>query len=717
MKLIRNDWRYYSTKFAVLTFIFFTCLSQNTLWAMSKSPTAPLNYIATDAEFSEAYIDVDEWRDTPVKHRYVHGGFKNTDTRFSFYMSPKKQYDGRFFQYITPVPDNENLSQGATGEEDKIGFSISSGAYFVESNGGGVGATATPGAGIDPTIGAYRANAAVAQFSRAVAMQMYGSKRPYGYAFGGSGGGFRTIGGIENTEGVWDGVVPYVIGTPMTIPNVFTVRMYALRVLQDKLPMIADAVDVGSNKSPYDGLNAEEQAALAEVTKMGFPLRGWHAYPHLGMHGFAVLFPGVVMADRQYFSDFWTKPGYEGFKPPASLLAAKISHVTSIKKLIMADQASAMGVDMTPLAGQGRGTADAAWKALQQQPAAAQIPVAVQLASVPAKNTVGADLILESGANAGKALPKTRLENDILVLGRDHSGVLNGLKVGDQIRIDNANFLAAQTYHRHQVPGPEYSVWDQFRDPAGEPIYPQRPMLLGPLFAQAASGTVQTGKFKGKMILLENLYDTEAYPWSADWYRSQVKAHLGDDADKHFRLWYTDHANHGDSAKQTSATHTVSYLGVLQQALRDLSLWVEKDIAPPANTQYQLVDGQVIVPSTAAERKGIQAVVHLLANGKERAEVALGEAVNLKATVDVPADTGSVVSAYWDFDGKGEFVIAADLSEAERRGNSVIVSTTHQFDKPGTYFAVLRVATQREGDRKTPFTKIQNLGRARVVVK
>jgi hypothetical protein len=60
-----------------------------------------------------------------VRHCHVHGGFKGTDTRFTFYFPFKKQYKGRFFQYITPVPDSETLSQGASGEEDKIGFSIS----------------------------------------------------------------------------------------------------------------------------------------------------------------------------------------------------------------------------------------------------------------------------------------------------------------------------------------------------------------------------------------------------------------------------------------------------------------------------------------------------------------------------------------------------------------------------------------------------------------
>ena len=31
-----------------------------------------------------AYIDIDEWRDAPRPHRYVHGGFEGTHTRFPF---------------------------------------------------------------------------------------------------------------------------------------------------------------------------------------------------------------------------------------------------------------------------------------------------------------------------------------------------------------------------------------------------------------------------------------------------------------------------------------------------------------------------------------------------------------------------------------------------------------------------------------------------------
>ena len=42
---------------------------------------------AEDAYFSQPYIDVEEWRDTPVRHYYVHGGFKGTEERSYGYVS------------------------------------------------------------------------------------------------------------------------------------------------------------------------------------------------------------------------------------------------------------------------------------------------------------------------------------------------------------------------------------------------------------------------------------------------------------------------------------------------------------------------------------------------------------------------------------------------------------------------------------------------------
>jgi hypothetical protein len=39
------------------------------------------------------------------------------------------------------------------------------------------------------------------------------------------------------------------------------------------------------------------------------------------------------------------------------------------------------------------------------------------------------------------------------------------------------------------------------------------------------------------------------------------------------------------------------------------------------------------------------------------------------------------------------------------------------FSKPGTYFPALRVTSQRQGDAKSLYARVRNLGRVRVVVR
>ena len=665
-----------------------------------------------DSLFNEPYIDVDEWRNEPVKHRYVHGGFKGRDTRFSFYFPPKKKYNGRFFQYITPVPDSENLSQGAHGEENKIGFALESGAYFIETNGGG--ADGDPMGGGDKMIGAYGANAICAMYSRELAAEMYGEHRPYGYAFGGSGGAYRTIGGFENTTGVWDGIVPYVVGSPMAIPNVFTVRMHAMRVLKDKFPQIVDAIEPGGTGNMYEGLNLEEREALAEVTKMGFPPKAWFNYKEMGIHAFPAIYGGMRAADKSYFEDFWTKPGYLGFNPTASLLKDRLQHHSKIKKIITAKDAYEMGLDIGVLPGTAHGTADAAWQALDKKEQG--MPVAFQLEQAPRKvQFLGGELVMKGGAAEGKEFAIRSIHDDLVILGQIASKTkLARVLVGDEVVIDNSNYLAAQTYHRHQVPALEYKVWDQFRNFEGTPIYPQRKLIIGPVFSAAAAGALPSGRFKGKMILLENLWDTEAYPWQAEWYRDRVVENLGDQTDHHFVLWFTDHANHGDFAVPGDPTHIVSYLGVIHQALRDLSAWVENGIYPPKTTNYSIVDGQVIVPEKANDRKGIQPTLSVLANDSCMARVQVGEKVAFSVAIQVPAQTGKIVSVEWDFEGEGNFPLKEELRTPLTE--ELQIQRSYQFLKPGTYFPTVRIASQREGNVESAFARIQNLERVRVVV-
>jgi hypothetical protein len=675
----------------------------------STSPSLPMSTAATDPMFAQPFVDLDEWRDVPVRHRYVHGGFRGTDMLFSFYFPEQGHYQGRFFQYVTPVPDNENLAQ--VPGDDKIGFSISSGAYFIETNGGSAGAIARPAFRADPTIGAYRANAAAAQFSRTIAQQMYGAHRTYGYLYGGSGGGYRTLGSMENTTGVWDGAVPFVLGSPMAAPNVFSVRMHAMRILRDKFPQIVDAMDAGGSGDPYAGLNADEAAALREVTRMGFPLRSWFGHRTMGVHAFTALYQGMVMADPAYFTEFWTTPGYLGFDHPESFAGARVQFRTTAKLLLDEAAAAARGMDLrTP--GASRGSAENAWQHVVSDGRAR--PVAVLLDGAPPEvGFLGGDLLILSGEAAGGRLALRAVVGDTVALGVVDPATLAKLKPGDEVQVDNSNFLAAQTYHRHQLPDASYRVWDQFRNADGTPVYPQRRINLGPMFALGAAGTVPTGHFNGKIIVVGSMLDREAFAWQSDWYRQRFDANYGADAINRYRLWYVDHALHGASEAKDAPTQAVSYLGVLHQALRDLSAWVERGVPPPATSGYRVEDGQVALAATAAARHGIQPTVTVSIGGQALARVKAGQEVEIVGTVEVPPGTGKVVMAEWSFDDPAVFVPANLPARPQSR---VTLRTRWRVGQPGTYFPTLHVASQRNGDAASPYARIENVGRVRVVV-
>jgi hypothetical protein len=261
------------------------------------------------------------------------------------------------------------------------------------------------------------------------------------------------------------------------------------------------------------------------------------------------------------------------------------------------------------------------------------------------------------------------------------------------------------------VPSRDYPVWDQFRDPDGTPAYPQRPRLLGPAFSAAAAGHAPTGKFTGKMIVVACLLDREAFPWQADWYRARVAGHLGDATDDQFRLWYVDNALHGDREAQEDAARTVSYLGVLHKALRDLSQWVEHGTPPAPSTSYAVRDGQVTVPGDAASRRGVQPVVSLTADGGPRAVVPPGTQVLLTASAEAPPGGGKIVRVQWDLDGDGTFETEDAIEPATR----VTVTRHCAHNAPGTRFVTVRVSAQPDGDTGTPFARMDNLARARIV--
>jgi hypothetical protein len=648
---------------------------------MSSAPHSPVHVTAdcVDPRYNQPYIDVNEVRNEPVPHRYVHGGFTGTGARFSFYFPPADRYQGRFFHNTYPLVSTEDIApfpiafDVATGN---LGFTIASGAYYVQTNLGGPDRAGHT----DPAIGAYRVNAAAAKYSRVFAAQLYGDHRPYGYLFGGSGGSYQVVGAAENTSGVWDGFVPFVMGTPNSVPSVFTVRLHPLRVLRlrNKFPAVMDAINPGGSGDPYADLNVEERAALEEATLLGYPPRGWWNHETLTSGYFSNVAPLIPMMDPTYVDDFWTQPGYLGSDSAGSIRAARFHFDTTIARLIDA------------------------------------FPKQVELASVPEKDFSDAHLAVLSGAAAGKSIPIAVINAKTVgfALSADHS-VINSLQAGDQVRIDNSWALALQTYQRHQVPTPDLYGWNQYRDSTGKPIYPQRQRLIGPTAAAGTAGSVPNGRIHGKMLVLQTLVDIDALPWQADWYRSRVKEALGPRFDDGFALWFIDHAQHDNPRTAAAHAHVVSFEGALQQALRDLSTWVEKSVKP-SSTQYEVIDSQVAVPDSATQRKGIQPVVELKANGGVRADVAVNQPVTFTGTIEVPPNAGKVVAAEWDFEGVGNYPLAARLDAPQPL---VRISATHSFSEPGTYFPVLRATSHRDGDSHTAYGRIHNIARARVIVK
>jgi hypothetical protein len=667
--------------------------------------TMPITAECVDPRYNKPYIDINKSAATPsgVHYQYVHGGFTGTDARFSFYFPPADQYEGRFFQFTYPLVSPIFAGLGLPASEDdlpsNIEFSIASGGYDVHTNMGGTEGIMSTSDGLvrhlDPSQGAYRVNAAAAKFSRLVAEQMYGPHRPHGYIYGASGGAFQTIAAAENTMGVWDGAVPEVMGTPNSIPSNFTIEIYGLRVIAPaSFAKIVDALAPGGSGDPFAGLSPDEQAALRETKRLGFPLRGWWDYATLtGGKALLDLTGAFVPAlDPSYVDDFWTVPGYEGHDNPA-LSALRIVSPATVTGIVGGSP-----------------------------------PTGLVLSGVPSGDLTGAYLIFSTGAAAGQLVPlgTWSVATNTVTFGIGADPTVDAqIKVGDRLAIDNSWYLALQTYHRHQMPPPDAGMyaWDQYLNPDGTPRYPQRELLTGPVTSAGPSGdssgalfgpgAIQSGRFHGKMIALGSLMDDSAFPWSSDWYRQRAQAAHRGNLDNNFRLWYTDNADHGGPPNTAARAITVGYDGVLQQALRDLAAWVEQGIPPPASTNYQVVDTQVLVPPTARERRGVQPVVALTADGGARADVAAGTTVSFSAVAEVPPDTGDIVAAQWDFLGLGTYPVTATIGTPRPK---VTLTATYTYSSPGTYFPVVRVTSQRQGDANTPYGLIQNLARARVVV-
>ena len=150
--------------------------------------------------------------DVPRRHRYVHGGFEDSHTRFSVYLPPEDLYRGRFFTSwrADSVVTRSSLTAGGFMDPAAI-FDLAFdelGGYLVESN----QVTST-------TKASARGRGRVVRRQRRVG-GMRGRSPPRCTAkhltrlrVGRSGGGVRTIACIENAPDVFDGASPNICGS------------------------------------------------------------------------------------------------------------------------------------------------------------------------------------------------------------------------------------------------------------------------------------------------------------------------------------------------------------------------------------------------------------------------------------------------------------------------------------------------------------------------
>ncbi|KAF2818550.1 hypothetical protein CC86DRAFT_399216 [Ophiobolus disseminans] len=639
-----------------------------------------------DPDYHTPIIDNRSNESHPVPHFKLTGHFENTTIRFNFHYplrdsSSESKWAGRFFQFMYPTQDD-----GA--DDTTIGFGLDSGAYVIQITG-------TQG---------YRAEAASAKFSRVVATQYYGLKdddRIFGYIYGASGGSLQVIGAMENTIGVWDGGVPIVQAIPASIGITHTFRPLMGLVLQNKSREIEDAIRPGGSGDPYASLNNVQKDILREGVQLG--LSGTTLedfYYTVDRTMLAQMQQTFISVDPSYVEDFWTKEGYLGseLSPLGDLLRSAVSEFNGTVVNVERDDAG--------------------------------VPVAVTLSDIPGSKafdlnwddlgyrfTISAENGTNLGILAGRYNHTTLTARfDVPENQSNDATLYSRIQPNTNLHIMNKETIALHAWYRYQVPTLSedrgYIGFDQFRTANGSSVYPQRTYWAKALAQGAAGGANHSGLITGKMIVIQSLLDQHSLSWWAHWYKLQVQQSLGESFDDNYRLWYNDHAAH-EYTQPANTALLVGFESMYQQALRDLSQWVEFGVAPPATSNYTLTaDNDIILPVEAHRRGGIQPTVELSFSNSSTSHIAAGEEVSFTAVTSTPPGNGKIVALEWDFRGRGDFV----MEEVVEPTDAVTLQASFTYEQPGEYLVVVRVTSQTEGGAEALYARIQNLGRIRVHV-
>ena len=703
-----------------------------------SSPSSPVygtdylsidNYSSTDDFFGNAYIDQDEIKQEPSPHRFIHGGFKGTATRFAFYFPATASYQGRMFQPLEGGNGGHEVSFGGgmLGMMfQRIALAERMGGYMVESNQGHIGDDFDPKAGEDPGLYGWRASAESARFSKFIAAQIYGYAPQYAYVWGGSGGGRRSPLCLENASDVWQGCLPSTSGGeiaelgnnkkvrsggPIGFGQMFNVQRLFGR---EKMMSVVDAMAPGGSGNPFEGLTSHQREELARLYRIGFP-RGNESMilePMGQIWLWSSLADSLIADDPGYFQDFWNKPGYIGHDMPTAITSDIINTAASIKRTISAKNLN----EDAEFSGPEYQTMRMFAAMIGSAGEAYNMPYAVELDGVGAGYRLGTGIKILTGDAAGRQFYATGVADDIYAC--DGHGEANlqrftGAKPGDQVQVDNRDFLAFCYYARHHaIDEQQFNslLLDQ------QAIYPQHPIpTMSPLM-----GNCYSGNYKGKLLWIHHTHDSSVWPANGLLYASAVAIAQGaEQAGENFCLRWNENAEHGPPLmvppehNRASNTRLIDFTAITEQSMVDLVDWVDKGIKP-VDSNYSYADGKIILAASAEQRQGIQPVVTVTANGRSLAVVRVGEQVDLQVHAGVTPEAGKIISASWDFDGSGSFPFTHEGIDG--KSSNINLTTTHQYHKPGTYYVSALVHAHRSGDINAIKLRIPNVAQARIIV-
>ncbi|MDT7551339.1 MAG: hypothetical protein QOE84_3733 [Actinomycetota bacterium] len=684
-------------------------------------------YTVTDTAFGAPWIDIDEWRETPAPHRHVHGGFTGTNTRFTFYFVPEADYQGRMLCPLEGAHGGHEDSFGGPMGEIIGGLRMSArlGAFMMESNQGHIGDDLDPAFGEDNTIYGGRANTEAGRLGRFLAEQVYGEAPHHSYVWGGSGGGRRSPGNLEYGGDLWAGALPFMGGgnivehgdtslVKSSQPSAFGAMFNVQRLLKGAIAQVTDATAPGGSGNPYDGLTTHQREELANLYRLGYP-RGDEfmiGQPMGQIWLWSSMADDYQVQDPSYFESFWTKPGYVGHDAPQHVQDDLIDVQATVKRVITArtfieapeefsePKWELLKTMVTLMAGTGEGL---------------DLPVAVELEGLSGGYRLGAGLKVVSGEAAGRQLYAVQVVDDVFQgdgVGEANLLRFSGVQVGDTIHVDNRAFLAFCYHYRHHV---TEDVQFDFLKLDGVPIYPQHTIpTQSPLM-----GIPYSGKYDGKLLWVHHTHDASLWPPQGLLYQEAVRRSQGEKGlDESFCLRWSENAEHippylcPSDPGRASATWLIDYMPIIEQSLVDLIAWCERG-DKPVGTAFSYEDGKLVLPATAAERKGIQPVVSVTVDGSERADVTAGTPVTLQVLAEVPPGAGTITSVAWDIDGTGAFPISEEVDGTQTR---LELSRTQVYDRPGTYFVTARVTSRRDGDVTALDRQLPNLAQVRVVV-